>query len=230
MKIHFLLHETFEGPGCIESWAVNNRHTMSFSRLYDAEFSFPEDDEFDVLVIMGGGMSVYENEKFPWLIAEKQFLRRAMENHKKVLGICLGAQLLASAMGADVYPGEKEIGWHPVEFTSAAIKKWGFPQDKKTVFHWHGDTFDIPKGSDLLAGSAGNPNQGFMFGDNVLGLQFHFECTRKSIEKLITYASNDFKQGDFVQSPLEIRQGYIENVKPNNEMMFKLLDRFLYGT
>lgn len=231
MNIHFILHETFEGPGCIENWAVENGHALSFTKIYDHSNSFPQLHAFDVLVIMGGSMSVYDHDKFPWINVEKEFIKSAVSNGKKVLGICLGSQLLASALGADVYPGcEKEIGWFPVKFTKAAKEySWLPDDDRLTVFHWHGDTFDIPSGAQSIASSVITNNQGFIFDKNVIGLQFHFEVTKKSIEALILNAHKDFNNDTFVQTPMEIRQGYIENIQANNEAMYHLLNGLVYG-
>lgn len=226
MRVHFLLHETFEGPGCITHWASENGYQQTFTKFFNNYPLLPEMVDFDFLIIMGGGMSVYDRSAIPWLQKEKEFIRCAVEYDKPVLGICLGSQLLAATLGANVYPnGHKEIGWHTVQLSEEAMNLSLLPNDRiLTVFHWHGDTFDLPHGSEAIASSKATPNQGFMFGKKVVGLQFHFESTKESIESLIRNMPGDFDGGPFVQSPMEIRQGYIEHIGPNNRFMYNLLN------
>jgi GMP synthase-like glutamine amidotransferase len=155
----------------------------------------PELDDLDLLVIMGGPMNVYEEEQYPWLAAEKNLIRACVAAGKAVLGICLGAQLIADALGGKVARAPfEEIGWHPVELTEAGRREGvvaGFPS-RFTALHWHGDMFSVPDGATLLASSAGCPNQAFSFGDGrVVGLQFHLEETRESLTELVTAAGQD---------------------------------------
>ncbi len=141
-------------------------------------------DDFDILIVLGGPMGVYEEEKFPFLEKEKKLIKQFYEKGKKILGVCLGAQLIADVFGAEVRKGEwgKEIGWYPV-----------FPQnhleiiykDEIEVFHWHGDTFDLPEGAVRLASSVMYNNQAFRIGNQVVALQFHLELTREDVEKWI---------------------------------------------
>jgi GMP synthase-like glutamine amidotransferase len=226
VNIHILLHETFEGPGCIKYWAEDNGHNLSYTNMYNSNRALPHVNDFDFLVIMGGSMSVNDHQTRDWLPFEIEFIRQAMKQNKRILGVCLGSQLLASALGAKVYPAKtKEIGWHPVRFTDGARELSCFPDSTYfTVFHWHGETFDLPSGTQLLASSEISNNQGFMFGDKVVGLQFHFEVTKESIENLILNAQDDFDGSAFVQTPLEIRQGYLEHIQPNNNAMYNLLN------
>ncbi len=141
-------------------------------------------DDFDILIVLGGPMGVYEGEKFPFLEKEKKLIKQFYEKGKKILGVCLGAQLIADVFGAEVRKGEwgKEIGWYSV-----------FPQnhleiiykDEIEVFHWHGDTFDLPEGAVRLASSVMYNNQAFRIGNQVVALQFHLELTREDVEKWI---------------------------------------------
>src|SRR5262249_47695751 len=134
--------------------------------------------EIDLVVVLGGPMNIYEEDKFPWLIAEKKFIRQAIEEKLAVLGLCLGSQLIADVLGAKIYPNdEKEIGWFPVEVTEAALKHRLFSHWPNffTPFHWHGDTFDLPEGAIHLARSQACRNQAFLYQDRVVGLQFHLE-------------------------------------------------------
>lgn len=226
MKIHIVLHETFEGPGCIKHWAEDKGYRVKYTKMFDNNDHLPKVNEFDFLVIMGGSMSVHDQESYGWLSPEMEFIKQAVTENKKILGVCLGAQLLASALGANVYPAKtKEIGWYPIQFTSVALENSFFPDiEQFTVFHWHAETFDLPFGAQRIASSVINQNQGFIFGKHVVGLQFHFEVTKESIESLIMNAHDDFDDGPFIQTPLEIRQGYLENIPSNNNAMYNLLN------
>src|SRR5689334_16619028 len=111
MRVHFIQHVNFEHPGHLLEWAKDNNHNTGFTKTFE-NISFPGLNDFDLLIIMGGPMSVYDENKFPWLKKEKQFIGEAIDADKKVLGICLGSQLIAESLGAKVYPSkEKEIGW-----------------------------------------------------------------------------------------------------------------------
>jgi GMP synthase (glutamine-hydrolysing) len=156
---------------------------------------------------MGGPMSIHDEEKFPWLKEEKKFIKKAIEENKKVIGICLGSQLIASVLGAMVYPNaEKEIGWfdvHRVKESYQTDLLSGF-YEKLKVFHWHGDTFELPPKSVHLFQSEICKNQGFLFGRNVLGLQFHFEINEKGLEEILADENETIDKGTFVQTRSEI--------------------------
>ena len=134
------------------------------------------------MIVMGGPMNIYEEKKYPWLLREKCFIEDATKTGKVVIGICLGAQIIADVLGANVYAGEhKEIGWFPIFRTKEAgesIVFRDFPSELE-VFHWHGDSFDLPSGCIRLAESAACPNQAFIYDERVVGLQFHLEVTRQ---------------------------------------------------
>ena len=138
-----------------------------------------------MLVIMGGPMGTYEEDTYPWLKDEKLFVRKAIHSDKAVLGICLGSQIIANALGAAVYPNkEKEIGWLPISFIDKASQDlFGSETVSPIVFQWHGDTFDLPENATLLASSDLYPNQAFTLGKNILALQFHVEVAADSLEK-----------------------------------------------
>lgn len=203
MKIHFLQHVPFEGLAHIESWAIKHQHALSATRFY-ANDPLPHVDEMDWLLVMGGPMNVYEDAKYPWLLEEKHLIEQAIEQHKTVIGICRGAQLIADVLGANVYPGQhKEIGWFPLEMTSQAKDSTMFsslPQ-KFTVFYWHGDTFDLPQGAVRLAYSEGCYNQAFVYSNNVLGLQFHLESTKGSVRQIIENCAAELVNGKYIQTP-----------------------------
>lgn len=226
MKIHCIRHESFEGLGCIGDWINSRGYKVSYSLVFQ-DALYPQVEEFDWLIVMGGGMSVYEEEKYPWIHAEKELIKNAIEKGKVVLGICLGAQFIASAMGAKVYPGKnKEIGWFPVNFTKAEEHNGllDFLPGSEIVFHWHGDTFDVPEGANGFASSAVTPNQGFVFGDRVVGLQFHFEITETGLLEMIGGANADLVPGDYIQNSEEMKD-YLSYIPSNNQLMHKLLDR-----
>lgn len=198
MRIHFLQHVSFEGPAAIADWAKEAGHTLSGTHLYRGD-ALPTVVDFDFLVIMGGPMSVNDERVFPWLAAEKQLVRAAVAAGRGVLGVCLGAQMIASAMGAPVYrAAEKEIGWFPVRRVTAsgvgAVLPEGF-----APLHWHGETFDLPAGAVRLAATDVVPNQAFAIGDRVVGLQFHLEATPESVRELVAGAGDEIRPGERFQ-------------------------------
>ena len=185
-RIHFIQHVAFEAPGLILSWAQKNKYTYSTSILSDGD-SLPKPTDFDLLVIMGGPMSANDDEEFIWLKAEKKLVADCLELKKPIVGICLGAQIIANVIGSKVYRAkEKEIGWWPIEASSeiALSKLMPHLPDELTVFHWHGETFDLPPGARLLASTKTCPNQAFEFNDHVLGLQFHMEVTPDEVNSM----------------------------------------------
>lgn len=225
LRIHYLQHVSFEGLGNIEEWATVHGHDLFVTELYiDAVLPTPE--SFDWLIIMGGPMSVYDEQKYSWLIAEKQFIKQAIAANKTVIGICLGSQLLAEALGAKVYPNEqKEIGWFPIEFTSDASSHSLFSNIKipKTVFHWHGDTFDLPPNAIHLAHSKACKNQAFLFNKKVLGLQFHLEMSEIALRTMIENGRSELIEAKYIQSEAMIlsQKQFIE---PNTKILFSILN------
>lgn len=181
-----------EGPGTIEGFLKKEGVPYNIVELGSGELP-PALDKFDTLIVLGGPMGVYEMDKYPHLMAESRIIREAINRNMKVLGICLGSQLIAHCLGADVYPGpEKEIGWYPIEITGDGLKDLIFRRlaihpavgdfwRKFQVFHWHGDTFDLPPEAVLLASSDRYKHQAFRFGDRVYAFQFHMEVTKDMI-------------------------------------------------
>ena len=226
-RIHYLQHVAFEGLGSIEEWACKNGHSLSVTKLYEAP-SYPNLDEIDWLVVMGGPMGVYDEDKFDWLAEEKQFIRQAIAANKKVLGVCLGAQLIAEALGASVYPNkEKEIGWFDIHFTpDAATNELFFDAPATTkVFQWHGDTFDLPKDAIHLAYSDACKHQAFVYNKKVLALQFHIETTEESLDDIFTFTPKELVGVNrYVQSAEEM---YAQRSfsQPNKILLFTILDR-----
>jgi GMP synthase-like glutamine amidotransferase len=226
MRIHYFQHVPFEGLGTIQLWAESYGHSLTFTRLYLND-KFPQIQDFDWIIVLGGPMGVYDEDKFPWLITEKEFISKAIQEKKNVIGICLGAQLIASALGAKVYPNtQKEIGWFPVKLTPSGTSSSFFkniPQ-QFNAFHWHGDTFELPEGSCWLAESDACKIQAFSFSNHVLGLQFHLEVEQKNIEALIQNCGNELRIAPFIQSA-ESMLHMDHSFHGIHQYMYHLLDR-----
>ncbi|MFE4711991.1 type 1 glutamine amidotransferase [Paenibacillus sp. NPDC056722] len=225
LQIHCLQHVPFESPEHIAVWARNKGHQLKTSLMYEEDQSLPEHDDYDWLVVLGGPMGVYDEENIPWLSLEKQYINQAIHAGKLVLGICLGAQLIAEQIGGVVEKNPwREIGWFPVELTDAAqdsVFFQTFPQ-QFTPFHWHGDTFRLPAEAKTLAFSAGCGNQAFEYNGHVVGLQFHLESNEDSIRTIIEHSEDEMEPGKYVQTPAEML-GQPELVNQSNELLFTLL-------
>jgi len=221
IRLHWLQHVPFEGLGCIEQWALSRGCSPSVTRFYNRD-TLPDAGGVDMLIVMGGPMGVHDEQAYPWLIHEKRFIETCIGRGIPVLGICLGAQLIASVLGAKVYRNTyKEIGWYDVVLTGAALKH---PVAEMlpasfTAFHWHGDTFDIPASCIHLARSRACKNQAFLYHGTVLGFQFHLESTPQSVEQLIRNCGDEIQQGGpYVQRIEEIRCAASYYTNMNNLM------------
>lgn len=204
MKVHILQHVAFEGIGSIRSWLKAKNTTVGYTHFHD-RWHLPSLEGLDLIIVMGGPMSVNDEATLSWLVQEKAFIRDAIHQGVPVLGICLGAQLIANVLGARVYPGsEREIGWFDIESDASTQDVFHFPKTA-TVFHWHGETFDLPGGATRLARSSACDNQAFQFGHNVIGLQFHLEVTPACVEEMITYGRHELVPGTYVQSEADMR-------------------------
>ncbi|WP_298908455.1 type 1 glutamine amidotransferase [uncultured Nostoc sp.] len=227
MRIHYLQHVPFEGLASIEQWATKKDYILTATKFYNGE-TLPSVDDLDWVIVMGGPMNIYEDDKYPWLTLEKHFIKEAIKKNKIVTGICLGSQILADVLGSKVYKGqEKEIGWYPIEVTTEAQKYPVFASFPTSlfVFHWHGDTFDLPSGAVRLAYSEVCPNQAFIYGDRVLGLQFHLESTKDSIRQIIENCVSELVAGKYIQKPEEMlaRDDNFSNI---NTAMYGILEYF----
>jgi len=222
MNVHVLQHVPFEGLGSMESWLVSRGAKINYTRFFKSP-QLPDLAGLDCIIAMGGPMSVNDEAELPWLRAEKRFIAAAIDAGKAVLGICLGAQLIASALGARVYPGaHKEIGWFDIESTSNKAGLFKFPQ-AVTVFHWHGETFDLPAGATRLARSAACENQAFQIGARAIGLQFHLEMTPENVAALIANCRNELIDGPFIQSEEQMRNTPAPMYATVNALMAELL-------
>lgn len=203
MRLHVLKHMPFEGPGAVASWAKERGHSLRTTEL-DYGQALPQPADFDGLVLMGGPMSVNEEDRYPWLRPEKALVRETLAAGKRILGICLGAQMIASALGAKVRPnGLKEIGWFPLESlpTASGHPLWAPMPRAIPVFHWHGETFDLPPGAVHLARSAACENQAYALGSQVLALQCHLEVDKESLREMVEGGSDEIDpRQPFIQS------------------------------
>jgi GMP synthase-like glutamine amidotransferase len=227
MHVHFIQHVPFESPGYVLEWAQAHEHGTSFTRLYETT-QFPALTGIDLLVVMGGPMGVYEEDKYPWLKQEKDFILSAIDSGKKVLGICLGSQLIASALGARVYPNaHKEIGWWPVKKVQQADQHIFSPilPDEFVVFHWHGDTFDLPAGAIHLLQSDLCSNQAFLYRNLVLGLQFHMEAIPELIDAMIDNCGHELVEAQAIQ-PAETIRSQQHYHAMNNKLLLHILTEF----
>lgn len=203
MRYHCLQHVSFETPGLLVGLIREKGHLLRTTELYRGE-PLPQTADFDALIIMGGPMSIHDEADHPWLKAEKALIAAAIREGKKVLGICLGAQLIAAVLGARVYPNPlKEIGFWPVRWTEAA---GGDRADETTFFHWHGETFDLPAGAILLASTPACVNQAFRLGDSVLGIQFHPEVTPEIIRAMIGNEGWELVNAPYIQTAEKIQK------------------------
>jgi GMP synthase-like glutamine amidotransferase len=226
LRIHYFQHVPFEGLGSIEEWISLSGHSLTSTRFFKSAI-LPEISDIDWLIVMGGPMSVNNEKQYPWLAPEKKFIRKAIDEGKTVLGICLGSQLVSAALGAKVYQNdEKEIGWFDIELTCfAKSDKLFFDiENRIKVFHWHSDTFDLPEKAVHLAFSKGCKNQAYSYKDRVLALQFHLEPTSHSLQQMIDFGRNDLKPGKYVQTEQELLRDD-QLIESGREILFTLLNR-----
>ncbi len=203
MRFHCIQHVPFEGPGSIRPWLEAGGHALVPVHPYAGE-PLPAPAAVEGLIVMGGPMSVHDEAAHPWLAEEKRFLEAVLAAGRPLLGICLGGQLLAQVLGAEVVPGpHKEIGWFEVSRAPAVADAalGGFLPPRLRAFHWHGETFGIPAGALHLASSEACSNQGFVYAEQVVALQFHLETTPESARALIEHGADDLLPGPYVQTP-----------------------------
>ncbi|WP_417214973.1 type 1 glutamine amidotransferase [Alcanivorax sp.] len=228
MRVHYLSHVPFEQLGAMETWFQERDISIRHSLLFAGD-ALPAPADFDVLVVMGGPMGADDDPRFPWMSAEKALIRESIAAGKKVLGICLGAQLIARVLGAPVSSNpEREIGWFPVYPTPAGKNDsvGRLFADAPTVLHWHGDTFAIPNGAVHLLESEGCRNQAFRYGDNVLALQFHLELENGNAQALCDACPDDLAPGRWVESR-EALLGDPQRFEDARQLLGRMLSAFL---
>jgi len=225
LKIRCFMHVPYEGPGVMADWIRKKGHRLDYTRFYDKE-DLPEASDVDLLIIMGGPMNVFDFHIYPWMQEEIEWVREFVNSGKPALGTCLGAQILATALGEEVYPGsEKEIGWHNLQFLPS-LGEFRIFKDlpvARKVFHWHGDTFNIPGGAVRIARSQLFPNQGFIYDRRVVALQFHLEVTPEAVRGMVEQGGDELVKGGHIQTAKEIlaETGYFED---NQQVLYKILD------
>lgn len=222
METYIFQHVAFEGPGAILPYLESKGHHVHLVKLYAGD-PVPSSLDVDFAVLMGGPMSALEEDKYPFMVEEKQLCRELFAAEKPVLGICLGAQIMANAFFAQIRQNpEKEIGFYPVRFEN------GFTVN---AFHWHGETFDIPEYAESIAYSEACRNQGFKIGRS-LGLQFHLETTEDSLNSLLENGAEELEQAlsakaKYVQSKSQILETAKTALPELNAALSELLDAML---
>ena len=207
MRLLLLQHDPLDGPGALTAWAAEHGHSVVICLICQGE-SLPPLDSFDLLVSLGGPMGAYEEEKHLWLVTEKEYLREAVAEGKKILGLCLGCQLLADALGGRAFRHTcKEFGWQPIELLEAG-RDWFGEDGGFYAFQWHGDTYSLPPGAVQLARNNAAEQQAFLMeapsGGRVLGLQFHLEWTETMAREALAEPDIAPPPSPSVQTPEEI--------------------------
>ena len=223
MKAHVLQHVPFEDPAYIGQWLTARGARISHTRFWEST-ALPDPATVDLLVVMGGPMSVNDEAEFAWLAAEKRFIAEVIALGHPVLGICLGAQLIANAHGARVYRNiEKEIGWFDIYACTGAEDAFDFPATT-SVLHWHGETFDLPPGARLLASSAACRHQAFQLGERTIGLQFHLEMTESSLRAIVDNCRGELVPARWIQDEATILGRAGAHFAATHALMDGLLD------
>jgi GMP synthase-like glutamine amidotransferase len=228
--IHIFQHDAAVGAGHIADWISRNRLPVTYTRFFNDD-PLPDVNQLDWLIVLGGDMGVFDYDRFPWLYEEKRCIEKAIGINKVVLGICLGAQIIAEVLGTRVYKTRfPEIGWFEVEVPKEAAKSPIIAdiQRKFMAFHWHEDTFDLPSGAIRLGSTKACLNQGFIHDDRVVGIQFHPECRAEEVRVLIEQFRHEFIDGIYVQSPeaiLSAQHHYTQMHAALDQILDNILNR-----
>jgi GMP synthase-like glutamine amidotransferase len=207
LDVRVLTHVPFEGPESIAEWFVSRAHRVTVVPVYrNADLTALL--SADVVVVMGGPMGVHDGQRYSWMDNEIRTIGRVLERGIPMLGVCLGAQMIAAASGATVYRNRsKEIGWWPIEFTDGlrlllppGRAAGALPSARLTVFHWHGETFTLPAGATQIARSTVCEQQAFIIGHRVIGVQFHLESTPASVGSLAAAVGDEIGHGTYEPS------------------------------
>jgi GMP synthase-like glutamine amidotransferase len=236
MKAHCLQHETFEDMAAVETWLLQKGFHISTTRLFESD-ELPVLHDIDWLIIMGGSMSVNDDALYPWIAAERKFVRECIDAGKTVIGICLGSQMIASSLGAKVYPNDcKEIGWFPMYKNKQAVSTlFAALPDELTVFHWHGETYDLPNQAVRIAGSDACLHQIFQYGKKTVGFQCHLETTAASLASLSTACQNEISESRalggekarFIQTSEEMKNLEPEYSRAMHDVLYAVLEAML---
>jgi GMP synthase-like glutamine amidotransferase len=229
LRIQVLQHEPFEGAGLTEEWAKANGHPLSVIHVYENE-ALPALETFDWLVIMGGAMSVNDESEYGWLKPEKELIRKAVKTGKIIVGICLGSQLIANALGQKVYPNPaKEIGWFPIFLTSEGLQsdflaeKW----NNQSFFHWHGETFDLPENAINLAYTEGCRKQAFSIGNKVFAFQFHPETNAQTFGQMVNAGGAELIKDKYVMTAAEMKKQH-DAMRSTRPLYLEFLDKIAW--
>jgi GMP synthase-like glutamine amidotransferase len=227
MNVHVLQHVPFEGLGSIAPWLARRNARVTSTRFFEPA-DLPPLDDIDFVIVLGGPMSANDEADLEWMREEKHFIANALAGERAVLGICLGAQLVASVAGSRVYRNvEKEIGWFPIFGETPTPGCFALPP-RAQVFHWHGETFDLPHGAVHLAHSAACRNQAFQLGRRTLALQFHLETTRESAEALVRHCASELVPARYIQTSAQLRVAAERQYAEVDTLMSEALD-YLVG-
>lgn len=227
MKVHIYQQVSFEGPGSISEWAQLLGHSLTSTHWYQAGADLPEETE--LLVVLGGPMSVHDENQHPWLREEKKQIEIALSRHIPIVGICLGAQLIAQVLGAKISTNPyKEIGWFPIHRQSdiPVNNLSRVLPEKFLAFHWHGETFDLPSGAHALYRSDACAQQAYLYENHVLGLQCHLETTPMLAQTLMEECASELQEaGPYVQQGDDILGPVHQFIEANdllNTLLFQL--------
>ncbi|MEK4555233.1 type 1 glutamine amidotransferase [Jeotgalicoccus sp. FSL K6-3177] len=226
MKICFIQNDPIVVPGTILEWIEKNNHEVEIYKSYE-EYNLPDTNDFDLAIILGGRMGAYEEKEYPALTKVKEWTKHNIDEDKHILGICLGAQIIADVTGGEAKPHDKpEVGWYNVEFNekvnSHHLLKNNVSNSKFYEFHF--DSVELPEKAILLGSSERTDNQIFAIGDKVLATQFHPEFNIKSIEDALNHTNEEKAKMYYAQSVEEMKNDtYVENSK---KWLFNILDNF----
>lgn len=223
MRMHAILHASFEQLGAIEPWILKKHHRLSTTHLYKGEL-LPHVDQFDFLILMGGPQTPLRLDQYPYLRQEIALAEQAIQHNKVVFGVCLGAQLIGEALGARTERSpHRETGFYPVCATDAGANDPLFKMfgGKFEVMHWHNDMPGLSQESVLLAASEGCPRQAFRYGDRVYGFQFHLEMTTASVQEMVVHCAEHLPPGKYIRSKEELLASPCDEI---NRKMHATLD------
>jgi GMP synthase-like glutamine amidotransferase len=228
MIIQVFQHVPFEHPGTIVDWAKEHQHQINYTLFYE-KHTLPKPDSFDLLIILGGPMSVNDTENHKWLTKEIEFIQTCIQKKKKIIGICLGSQLLAKSLGAAIHKNNlKEIGFFPLTktFSGSKNKLAQTLPDTWPMYHWHGETFDIPEHCQNLYSSKACKHQMFMHGDHCIGMQFHPEVNHELLKAMLENGEKELNERLYVQNKTAILNHPFD-YKKQKEIFFQLLQNFI---